>query len=137
MSGLSKREQAGRERPKPGRLARNSTMRAPTQAMRAMSDKRRELYRDVYAPLRDEAVGGGRRPCQIQSPVCTGFVEHIHEILPRGRAGGLAAALRDGDTAFVCDACNGYVSEHPVWAHANGWLKHSWEGRESGERSAR
>lgn len=62
------------------------------------------------------------QPCQIVSPVCTGTAEHIHEILSRGRAGGLKAALRDGETVPACDACNGYVSENPVWAREQGWL---------------
>ena len=62
-------------------------------------------------------------PCQIQGPTCTGFVEHLHEPLSRGRAGGLAAALRDGPAPIpCCDACNGYVSEHPVWARERGLL---------------
>jgi len=61
--------------------------------------------------------------CQIVSPVCTGTAEHLHEPLPRGRAGGLAAALRDGPEPIpACDACNGYVSENQVWAREKGFI---------------
>ena len=108
---------------KPGRLAHNSTLAAPTSPMRPMSAKRAALYRDVYAPMRDKAVGDGHEPCQIQSPLCTGYVEHLHEPLTRGKAGGLEASLRDGPKPIpACDACNGYVSENQVWAHERGFI---------------
>lgn len=107
---------------KRGRLAPGRTLEAPTKPMRPMSAKRAALYQNVYAPLRDEAVGDGTEPCQIQSPACTGYVEHLHEVFSRGRAGGLEAALRDGAVVPCCDACNGYVSENPVWAREKGWL---------------
>ena len=74
----------------------------------------------AYKQTKREARG---TPCQIVSPVCTGYVEHLHEPLPRGRAGGIEAALRDGpDPIPCCDACNGYVSDHPVWARERGLL---------------
>lgn len=86
----------------------------------------------------DQAVREAEgKPCQVMSPVCTGYAEHLHEILPRGRAGGLRAALRDGDTVICCDACNGYISEHPVWAYEKGWLKHSWGDQGPGQKDAR
>lgn len=73
-----------------------------------------------YEQAKRETKG---EPCQIVSPVCTGYVEHLHEPLSRGRAGGIAAALRDGPPPIpCCDACNGYVSEHPVWAREKGLL---------------
>lgn len=63
------------------------------------------------------------QPCQIVSPVCTGYAEHLHEPLSRGRAGGIEAALRDGPRPLpACDRCNEYVSEHPVWAREKGLL---------------
>lgn len=63
------------------------------------------------------------QPCQIQGPTCTGYSEHLHEPLPRGRAGGIEAALRDGPKPIeCCDACNSYVSEHPVWARERNLL---------------
>lgn len=47
-----------------------------------------------YGEQRDAAVGDGRQPCQIVSPVCTRYVEHLHEPLSRGtrwRADGCVA----------------------------------------------
>ena len=114
----------------PKRLAPGRTLAAPTEPMRAMSEKRAEFYRDVYRPMRAEAVGDGHEPCQIVSPACTGYVEHLHEVFSRGRAGGLEAAVRDGAVVPCCDRCNGYVSENPLWAAENGWLV-SAKGRES------
>ena len=113
-------------KPKPRerrRLAHGSTLAAPSKPIAPMSEKRRKFYKDVYAPMRDEAVGDGREPCQIQSPVCTGFVEHLHEPLTRGKAGGLEAALREGPPPIpACDACNSYVSENQVWARERGFI---------------
>lgn len=72
---------------------------------------------------RERAKETRGQPCQIVSPVCTGYAEHLHEPLSRGRAGGIEAALRDGPPPIpCCDACNGYVSEHPVWAREKGLL---------------
>lgn len=77
---------------------------------------------------RAKAKAARGQPCQIVSPVCTGYAEHLHEPLSRGRAGGIAAALRDGPEPIpCCDACNGWVSEHPVWARERGLLRHSWD----------
>lgn len=105
------------------RLAHGSTLSAPEKPMRAFSEKRSKFYREVYEPMRDEAVGDGHEPCQIQSPVCTGYVEHLHEPLTRGKAGGLEAALRDGPPPIpCCDPCNGYVSENQVWARERGFI---------------
>ena len=73
-----------------------------------------------YERMKQETRG---LPCQIVSPVCTGASEHLHEPLTRGRAGGIEAALRDGPAPTeCCDACNSYVSEHPVWARERGLL---------------
>lgn len=70
--------------------------------------------------------------CQIVSPVCTGRAEHLHEPLPRGRAGGLKAALRDGPAPIpACDACNGWIMENQVWARERGFIvKPPARGRE-------
>lgn len=49
--------------------------------------------------------------------ICSKVGEHLHEILSRGRAGGIAAALRDGPRPlWLCDSCNSHVSTHPAWA---------------------
>ena len=55
--------------------------------------------------------------------ICAKVGEHLHEILPRGRAGGIAAALRDGpEPVWLCDNCNSHVSAHPKWAKEHGLL---------------
>ena len=89
--------------------------------MKPMSDGM-QAFREAsgYAAAVEAAKG---TPCQIVSPVCTGTSEHLHEPLSRGRAGGLRAALRDGPQPIpCCDACNGYIMEHPVWAMERGFL---------------
>jgi len=70
------------------------------------------------------ALAAGEVACQIQSPVCTGLAEHQDEALTRGRAGGLAAALRDGpEPSLACDACNTYLAENLVWASEHGFAR--------------
>ena len=104
------------------RLAYNSTMRVPQKPMNKMSKKRAKFYREVYQPLKDDLLGG---ECEAKIPdVCTGTSEHLHEILSRGRAGGLEAAIRDSDVLAVCDRCNGWISENPLKSLALGLLKH-------------
>lgn len=93
------------------------------QPIRARSEQMETYYRDTRRPAVRKAVGNGRRLCQIESPVCTGYVEGIHESAPRGRFGGLRAAVEAGPTFDSCNACNGYCSENPVWAAENGFLR--------------
>lgn len=87
--------------------------------------KKREQYMVGRRKRVAEAVGDGWQPCKIQADGCTGNVQGIHEVLSRGRAGGLEAAERDGETINCCNACNGYVSEHPIEALAKGLLVHA------------
>lgn len=95
------------------------------QPINQRSDRTRAYY-ESPGGRRDQvraAVGDGRRPCQIKSPVCTGYVEGIHESAPRGRFGGLKAALESGPTFDACHACNRYCSENAVWASERGFLR--------------
>jgi len=85
--------------------------------------KKREAYMVGRRERVAEAVGDGHNPCQMRAPGCTGSVEGIHEVLPRGRAGGLEAAERDGETMNVCHACNEWASQHSEEAERKGWLK--------------
>ena len=65
----------------------------------------------------------GETVCQIQSPVCTGIAQHIHEDKTRGKSGGLDAAIRKGTRLWdACDPCNSYVSENQVWARERGFI---------------
>ena len=75
-------------------------------------------------------------PCQMRSlltdeewddagldRVCQGEGAHWHEIYPRGRAGGIAAALRDGPKpVWLCDPCNSHISANPKWSEGKGLL---------------
>ncbi len=70
------------------------------------------------------SLAAGEVACQVQSPVCTGLAQHQDEALPRGRAGGIAAALRDGPTPTLsCDPCNSFLAENLVWAAENGFAR--------------
>jgi hypothetical protein len=91
--------------------------------MRRRSKKMETFYRKVRRPYVEEAVGEGSKPCSVRSPHCTKYVQGVHEILTRARAGGIIAAHKDGNLLPCCHACNGYISEHPVWATERGLLK--------------
>ena len=114
------------------------------------SEKRERYYADHRVPAVKNAVGDGRRPCGLlheldgtlreitPSPVCTGWVEGIHEVASRGRFGGLKAALKAGPTIDCCHACNRWWSEHSKEAEAAGLLmknrgptrtQNSWDAR--------
>lgn len=86
------------------------------------SAKTETYYREERIPEVAEAVGDGRRPCQIKAPGCTGYVEGIHESATRGRFGGLKAGLESGPKFPSCHHCNRYVGEHPAWATEKGFL---------------
>ena len=83
--------------------------------------------RTVYAPMVRRAVGNGRRPCPVGSPVCSHYVEGLHEVVPRGRAGGLEAAIRLGEVVPCCHRCNRWISEHSLKAGKLKLIKHIWE----------
>lgn len=96
-------------------------MRDKPVGLQPMSAGMRAFRRESgYEASAKEAQG---KPCQVLSPVCTGYAEHLHEPLSRGRAGGLKAALRDGPAPIpCCDRCNSYISENPTWAREQGLL---------------
>ena len=81
------------------------------------------FYRKTRVPYVAKAVGDGTNPCQVRSPVCTNYVEGVHEILTRARAGGIIAAHKDGNMVPCCHPCNGYISEHPDRSTERGFLK--------------
>ena len=102
---------------------KRSPMNPRRKQMPYRSKKMAAYYREIRVPAVRAAVGDGNEPCQARTPVCTGRVEGIHEVLPRGRAGGLKAALRDGPTIDCCHRCNEWISEHPRESLALGLLK--------------
>lgn len=106
---------------------------ATRPGLQPMSEGMRN-YRETsgYNAEKERARGA---PCQIVSPVCTGTAEDLHEPLPRGRAGGLAAAVEVGGTIPACRSCNAYVSgEGQVWAAERGFL---FKGSPAGMAAAR
>ena len=86
------------------------------------SKKMDKFYKEVRIPAVIQAVGDGKRPCPVKSQVCTHYVQGIHEVLSRGRAGGIIVAHKPGNIIGTCHACNSYISSHPQWAKDNGWL---------------
>lgn len=97
----------------------------PRTPLSGRSDKLAKFYVDVRVPAVQAAVGDGFNVCQMGSPVCTGFVEGLHEIATSGREGGIRQAHRDGNTIPCCHRCNGWASEHPLEAVKRGWLAHA------------
>ena len=48
----------------------------------------------------------------------------VHEILSRARGGSI---LDKENCAPLCHACHHWITTNPKDAHAEGWLKNSWE----------
>jgi hypothetical protein len=92
--------------------------------LNARSKKMKKFYKNVRIPAVKQIVADGLSCCPVQSPVCTKYIEGVHEILPRGRAGGIIKAHRKDNLVGTCHRCNAYISEHPTWATSLGWLKH-------------
>ena len=98
----------------------------PRDPLNPRSEAMTVFYADHYQPAVAEAVGDGTRPCRMgERTVCTLFVEGLHEIETRARAGGVRQAYRSGNTIDACHACNGWASEHPIEAMKRGWLAHA------------
>jgi len=92
--------------------------------LNSRSEKTSEWYADVRIPEVKAAIGDGKQPCQIASPVCTRFVEGLHEPLTRARAGS-AQRAHDAGTVPCCHACNSWISQSvdgQRWASERGLL---------------
>jgi 5-methylcytosine-specific restriction endonuclease McrA len=48
----------------------------------------------------------------------------VHELKSRARGGSI---LDPTNCVALCHACHHHITTHPAQAHAEGWLKHSWE----------
>lgn len=111
---------------------KRSSMKRSTKPMKRSrlnprSKKMAKFYKEVRVPAVIAVIGDMKRPCPVKSQVCTHYVQGIHEILPRGRAGGIIVAHKPGNIIGTCHACNSYISSHPLWAKDNGWLKSNSE----------
>ena len=89
--------------------------------LKPMSEGMRNFRKESgYDAAKAEAVG---TPCQILSPRCTGIAEALHEVLPRGRGGGLRASYALAPTVAACNACNAWVtSDGLLWAKERGFV---------------
>jgi len=61
-------------------------------------------------------------------PICLRCKEQrsteVHEILSRARGGSI---LDKENCAPLCHSCHHWITTNPKDAHAEGWLKNSWE----------
>lgn len=61
-------------------------------------------------------------------PVCvrcnTNKSTEVHEIKSRARGGSI---LEPNNCAALCWKCHHWITTNPKDAHAEGWLKNSWE----------
>ncbi len=97
----------------------------PRDPLNPRSEALAVFYADVYQPAVAEAIGNGRKYCEMKAPGCTGFVEGLHEIETRARAGGVRQAYRSDNVIPACHWCNRWASEHPIEATKRGWLAHA------------
>jgi 5-methylcytosine-specific restriction endonuclease McrA len=90
------------------------------KALRSRSKKTARTYRTERIPLviaMLEAHPMCQRCTQCRS-------SEVHEIKSRARGG----SITDPDNvAALCHECHAWITTHPAAAHAEGWLKHSWE----------
>lgn len=99
------------------------------QPLNAKSQKRHQYLKDTEYAHRSTAAR--TQPCALGAAGatppggCRGMADGLHHTLPRGRAGGLEAAERDGETVPACGACNVWVSQSTAgqrWAEEHGFL---------------
>lgn len=43
---------------------------------------------------------------------------HLHEVHSAGQGG---SRIDQGNTVLVCDRCNGFFEDNPIWSAWNGW----------------
>lgn len=97
--------------------------RQRSKPLRRRSRKMEEFYRKVYVPLVLEVLERDHLLCRIQAEGCTRKATTAHEILTRGRGGGIRAkgvATLENMVA-ACRSCNSWASEHPL----EGWVRHA------------
>lgn len=92
----------------------------PRRPLRAVSKRRARENRE-RAVIRKEREG---TRCAAGLPCCIGEIEHLHEVLTRGRGGD--PTDRENILA-ICAPCHDWIHGHPREAHELGLLKHSWE----------
>ena len=94
-----------------------------TTRLKPRSKKMAKFYKEVRVPYVKEIVGDGTRPCPVRSPVCSGYIQGVHEKLTRARAGGIVIAHNRIDNLISCwHYCKTYISEHKEWSESRGLL---------------
>jgi hypothetical protein len=107
-----------------GALAYQERRRSqPRTPIRAVSTKRARENRE-RAQLRPLVVGG---PCAARLHGCTGIATDLHEVLSRARGGSITDL---SNIRGLCRPCHTYITEHPAWALAEGWLLSQYGGRD-------
>jgi len=82
-----------------------------------------KFYKEIRVPYVKKIVGDGTNPCPVKSPVCTGYVQGVHEKWTRARAGGIVIAHNSKDNLLgCCHFCNTFIGENKDWSEARGLL---------------
>lgn len=87
----------------------------PVKRIPKVAEKRKATNRE-YAKKSGPVWKG--KLCQIRSPVCTGKAEGFNH------AGGketMEKLLDVTNGQAACNACNGYIEQHPAWAKERGF----------------
>lgn len=94
-----------------------------TGGLRPRSKKTQDLYRTERIPLVIRILK--------ERPVCERCQRNescdVHEVLTRGRSGGVrgSAWLDPDNLAALCRPCHIWVTEHPIEAAEEGWVRTS------------
>ena len=116
------------------KMMRRSEIRRSTKQMKRSRMKRSKLnprskkmskfYQEIRVPYVRKVVGDGTNPCPVKSPVCTGYVQGVHEKWTRARAGSIIIAhnSKGNNLLGTCHLCNTFISEHKEWSEARGLL---------------
>jgi len=88
--------------------------------IRKRSTKMANLYKNERVPIVKRLLSE-RPTCQK----CMSARSHdVHEIKSRARGGSITDLK---NLVCLCRSCHNWVTSHPEEAHAQGWLKWSWE----------
>jgi len=79
-----------------------------------------KLYKDQRVPLVKRLLS--------ENPTCqkcfSARSQDVHEVKSRARGGSI---IDIKNLRCLCRPCHNWITSHPEEAHAQGWLKWSWE----------
>ena len=88
--------------------------------IRKRSQKMTKLYKDQRVPLVKRLLS--------ENPTCqkcfSARSQDVHEVKSRARGGSITDIK---NLRCLCRPCHNWITSHPEEAHAQGWLKWSWE----------